>query len=525
MPLHKSLSFWLEIICAILLALAIANPVGCWSAMREHQILIIDSSASMQVGEEWPSLQSQLLDDIRQSSTRDVYTIILAGSTPTITVGPAAQKSEVITAIQNLSPNDSLSDMDAALELASTITAGKVSVYTDHSRQDVADSISWHSVAQPTNNIGFIKATRDGTQIRVSIWNASDVPFIGQLKIDDQSEEPERKELKVAADEIIHLTLSNRSPLVRIQIDSENPDLFPMDDQVVLLPAENRPLNIAVEMNDRTAKMLGLKGEGSKQPPILRLTDGLRLRSSLEAHVLFTDRNMGGAPATWRLSIHESNLKTVTTQQGLFINHRHPILEDVHLNTVTWTYDGSTQLKGTPLIQHGKIILMSEEVQKKGERKIYHLNINPRTSTLHQDPSWPILLAELLEERRSLLPGLVKSNLSSHQNIQIFDASPGSWSMKTPSTATRLEHSGGVLNIPTKELGLHTVSLDEEVYQASVNLLSRTESDLRDRSPQEQKAAHSITESVQQSSSLLSLLVVCALLLLAWDWKVTENRP
>ena len=82
-PLHRSLSFWLEILCAMLLVLAITNPLGCWSSAREHHILIVDSSASMQVAEEWSILQNQLLDEIRQSNKRDVYTIIIAGSTAT----------------------------------------------------------------------------------------------------------------------------------------------------------------------------------------------------------------------------------------------------------------------------------------------------------------------------------------------------------------------------------------------------------------------------------------------------------
>ena len=370
MPLYRSRSFWLEIICALLLALAVANPVGCWSSTGAHSVLVVDSSASMQAAQEWLALQRHLLNSIRQSNKRDVYTVVLAGSTPTVLVGPAAQQSEAIKAIQDLNPSDSRSDMDSALELATTFTTGKVSVYTDQIRADIPEDISWYSVAQPVNNVGFIKATRDGNRIRVSIWNASDVPFNGQLNLYDEQQKIETEGLRLDPDEIVHFTLSSHSSLVQLNIESDTPDPFPLDDQVILLPSENRQLDIAIDMDERTAKMLGLKGLESKQAPLLRLTDGLRLRSSLDAHILITDRNMGGSPTTWRVSFHDSTLKPVTTQQGLFINQRHPLLQDVRLNTVTWTYDETTQLQGTPLIQHGDTPLLSEEVQKRGKTRM-----------------------------------------------------------------------------------------------------------------------------------------------------------
>ena len=525
MPLHKSLSFWLEILCALFLSIAIAEPTGCSSTSSKHSVFIIDASASMQANQYWNEIEQTITQEIRNAKRDTLFTLIRAGHEPLLLAGPKVEASLALSSLKEIHPYDSFADLEGAIELASTLTFGAIALYTDQIPLEPPSSqIDWNSTASPAENIGIIKAKRKGTQVDISLWNASDKPNSGKLILEYAKDNQETKELQFKPDELIHMHFSTSKPSLQARFIPTGTDALSLDNQIFLLPSESRKLKIAVDMEERAARTLGFIRKNNKTAPLFRIADGLIASSPMDSHILFTDRNIGGSPDTWRLSVHSSKEQRQTIQNSMFINHRHPLLQDVSLNNVIWNYSSAKNLRGTPLIQSGMTPLLTEEIQNKGERKVYHINIDPILSTLHQHQSWPIFLAGLLEERRNRLPGLVASNLKSHQNVQILDATPGAWAITTPSKKLQQQHSGGLLQLPAQELGLYTFTLEQEVHQASVNLLSRSESDLRSRGSTQQQSQENHGELSPRNSSMISFFLILTLLGMAWDWRVTEEK-
>jgi Ca-activated chloride channel homolog len=525
MPLHKSKSFWLEILCAICLSITIAEPMGCTSKTSPHYVIVVDTSASMNAGSYWFDLQNNIVKELKSAANDSLFTIIQAGSIATITAGPNVPLAEAVSTLQKLTPFDTNSDLESALDIASSLTSGTIDVYTDKPPpKNLSLQISWNSQASPRANVGIIKAKRSYDKVDISLWNASDLPNKGKLIITFTEKQIEEKELSFNADEIqhFHLTLSEDYPAIDIQFVPAGADGLALDNNVVLLRPESRVLKVGFDIDSKIANSLGLQSNTDAKPPIFRIAESIKTTTPMDADILFTDRNLGGGPETWRVSIHTSNDQLQTAQRSLFINHRHPLLQDINLNNVVWTYSNTKQIRGTPLIENNKIPLLSEELQNKGERKIYHFNISPLLSTLQTDQAWPILLSEFLEERRSFLPGLVQANLKSNQSIQVLDATSGNWKITTPFGVYEKQHSGGTLQIPAKGLGVHTLQLAEETYQASIALLSREETDLRTRQSISRKSEIQNDQNTQPSKSILSIFLIVALLTMALDWKATE---
>jgi len=100
-PLHRSLSFWLEILAATLLSIALSQPVGC-DRSGTHTVLIIDSSASMNAEQSWIQHKESWISRIRSESNQSTFTIIRAGRSASILSGPNSSAEEAIQRLDSL---------------------------------------------------------------------------------------------------------------------------------------------------------------------------------------------------------------------------------------------------------------------------------------------------------------------------------------------------------------------------------------------------------------------------------------
>jgi hypothetical protein len=523
-PLQKSLSFWLELFAAVTLSIAIAQPQGCSSALQTHDVVVIDSSASMNSNGYWSEIQDVIAKDIRASKANSQWTLIKAGAEPTIIAGPKVTKPQALSTLERLVPYGADSNLDRAIELAETITSGSIQLYTDHPPKEAPpEHLKWYSSANSENNVGIIKAKWAGPQIEISLWNASDKPSTGELRLAYSKDQQEKKTLSFTANEIKHLNISRAKTSLSVQFYPNEHDGLSHDNNVYLLSPESRELKIAIDMEKGMSQSLGFTSSNGTAP-LLKIAESVSVGSPMNADLLFTDRNIGGNSDTWRLSVHSSPKQIQLGQNDLFINQRHPLLQDVQLNNVIWNYSSAIQLRGKALIQHNSTPLLTEEIQNKGKRKIYHLNITPTRSTLHLHYSWPIFLSKILEARRDMLPGLVDSNLNPDDSIQILEAPSGTWTITTPSRTYQRKHNTGTLQVPADEIGLYQLALNEKRHEVSINLLSQAETDLRNRGSFHQSTPKTVATLSTESSSLASLFILLALLIMAWDWKVTEGQ-
>ena len=80
-----------------------------------------------------------------------------------------------------------------------------------------------------------------------------------------------------------------------------------------------------------------------------------------------------------------------------------------------WSADPDLVLDGAPIVAAGNLPLFVEDrlFGKDGasEKRAYVLDMDPARSSLQRSPDWPILLSNLIEERRRELPGPSTTNL------------------------------------------------------------------------------------------------------------------
>ena len=518
-PFHQSLSFWLEILSAIALSLLLANPIGCEQS-GVHHILIIDSSASMLKSPLWK--EKAWLSQVQKLGSTDRFTVIRAGKSATILAGPKASPSETLIALKELHPSSPNGNINDAISLGNNLSHGKMIIFTDHPPTiPLSENLEWIAKGVSKPNIGIIKATRKQNEVKLGIWNASQNPAKTTLLVEyGEKQEKQEYEFKPQETQYINISLPQRTNQLTLKLLPKQEDGLETDNQVILYPEEPRTLKIAVDMKLSTAQTLGLHSN-SGDAPLFSLADNLQPATPLKADILFTDRNLGGSADTWRVSILPKKGKSTLAHNDIFINQSHPLLYNVNLKNVYWSYSLDRKLSGLPLIETGDHVLLSEEITGEGLRKILHLNLIPQTSSLHKNPAWPILLSSILEKRRSHLPGLIASNLQSDQFISIHKASKEPWKMKTPSKEVDLGIPKNNIQSFADELGIYTLSNATKTYSVAINLLSREETNRLVQGDFLQRSEKEETLFSQNNSLILSLLLLLLLSLLTWNWRIT----
>jgi hypothetical protein len=95
---------------------------------------------------------------------------------------------------------------------------------------------------------------------------------------------------------------------------------------------------------------------------------------------------------------------------------RDPLLEGVSLGGVIWGGVQPVTISATPVISAGSELLLS---RLNGTRTTaLLLNIDLGRSNLPESPDWPILINNLIEQRRNSLPGLRRWNYRLNEDIQ-----------------------------------------------------------------------------------------------------------
>ena len=466
--------------------------------------------------------EKRWLSAIQKLGSTDRFTIIRAGQSATIIAGPKASPSETLLALKTLHAAAPSGNINDALSLANNLSQGKITVFTDHPpRMALTDNIAWIAEDSPRPNIGFIKATRAQDEVNLGIWNASKAPAKTTLTV-EYGEEQEERSLSLDAQETQYLNISvpQGTNQLRLTLLPEQEDGLETDNQVILYPEEPRTLKIAVDMNNTTAQMLGLYSD-SGAAPLYSLADNLKPSTPLKADILFTDRNLGGAAETWRVSILPKSGETALAHNDIFVNQSHPLLYNMNVKNVYWGYSLDRKIAGLPLIETGEHTLVSEEITGEGLRNIIHLNLIPSISSLQKNPAWPILLSSILEKRRALLPGLVSANLQSDQFIAVHKATKATWTVETPTKEHTLEAVEDDIQFFADELGIYTLSSPSKTYSIAVNLLSREETNCLEKGVFVRSVEKEERLFSHHNSLLLSLLLLLVLCLLTWNWRIT----
>ena len=200
---------------------------------------------------------------------------------------------------------------------------------------------------------------------------------------------------------------------------------------------------------------------------------------------------------------------------------------------VIWAGVQPVKFEMTPLISSGQSILLG---QLKGtQTTAFILNIDLKRSNLVESPDWPVLINNLIEQRRDALPGLRRWNYRSGEVVRfrLFDPpdpAPDSPITLVSGDTTRKIPRDSLIEIgDLNEPGLFEVRDGERsVSRFAVNFFDPAESDLRHLVPGHVPAAEGLLGSATAVDLpytwALWVGTILILLLLFADWFVLRPK-
>ena len=547
-------SLLIELLAALVLTLILSQPRAGDGRSVSHLVAVLDNSASMaSVGGDGVSCRDRAVDEIRRrmnSESRDsVVTVILTGRRPVMLAGPAVKWEEAEQRLDRWAPSDTRHDMLPALDMASQMaeSGGDVLFVTDTlpgEQQRIQPDIEVVAVGQSLSNVAITAArwTLDRTnrtgqvfarianlgprpvEVRVTGVSGAEGLFSSQLT------------LSAAGEESFQTSVPAGTGQLELRIESDG-DPLAIDNRVSLIEPRLRVVRVANLLPQDS-----FSGRSCR-----RVLDAVP--DLVETPASDADLVIGPASelpesrgSLWWLGVgldqstDAAKLPARDLLGPYLIEKRHPLMQGILLGGVVWAGVQAVPYAGSPLISAGDHWLL---MQLDGtETTAYLLNIELQRSNLTDSPDWPILMSNLIELRRSSLPGLERWNYRLNENIsfRLFadaveseQAAERALALKSTRGSRPLARSPVVDVPPPASPGVYTV-LDgpEQFGQFAVNFFDPEESTLtplgsgvRTAVKEDQKSAF----AVHHSDLWLILCGVPLLIALVLaDWFVLRRR-
>ena len=492
-PLLQSLSFWLELLAALCLALAIAGIRGCGIGSSDHAVVVLDGSASMAAVEGDARDEARSIVEALPRSGR--ATVLVSGPDPQVLAG-AALEAEALAALAGWEPGR------ANHELAQ---GGAITLVTDRfSPDDWPPEVGLVALGEARDNLGITRSSRvpagDADVVFVEVTSFAGVRTAATLQVLEGetvvAEEP--LILPILGRQTASWTLPPGTGAVTVLLDVD--DALDIDDRVELAPAARREVTVAVDLAPELAEPLGVQG--------LRLEELFQDVRVVEAGA---DLTLGGT-GDWSVQFADDRAGAVL---GPFLVDRgHPAMDGLTLEGVIWTH-GADEPSGRPLVSAGDRPLVTQD------GTTFHVDLDPFASTLHRSPDWPILLSNLIELRRSTLPGLKRTNVGVGGEVVWTAPDAGVWTLDGREIPVHEDLVLTGLDRP----GLHTLGRDgEDVATVGVQLGDPAESDLRDRSSGNRLPEAETGAVRAELSGLDTLFLLLALGLFCLDLWILRRR-
>ncbi len=467
----------LEILIVVLVALAAASPRGVAPGQALPLLVILDDSFSMRAGEP-DSPRAQAIRAVEaELAAHPGYQVrlIVAGARAEF-LGETCRATAQLRALWPLwkcgSPVGDL-DLGVALARETREHSARLLVITDRApAAPPADGrLQWWAFGRPLDNLAIVNAGRTmfGAKDRffVEIANLSSQP----VRVAGRAETPVTREfsLDIGAFDTRRevFDLESATAPVRVQLP---PDALPIDNSMVLVAPQQRPVKTAVRL-----------GGG----PLHQLTEraleatGLVMAATGPAELLIrTASEVPPAPGQWVWEFVAASGSEPFL--GPFaIDRTSPLAEGLSLSGVIWGAPASGTLRGVPVLLLANAPLVTEERLAQGARR-FQVRYDPHLSNFHNTPNWPILFWNLVRWRQSFLPGPAQPNLRLGMEARLQSV-PGvpDLRVRTPEGETVPVRSNGeaAVFLPTSP-GLHEVENGTATSTFAVNCLARGESDL-----------------------------------------------
>ncbi|MCP4808859.1 MAG: VWA domain-containing protein [Proteobacteria bacterium] len=503
-PLLRSASFWLEVLAAICLGLAIAGIRGCGIGSSDHAVIVLDGSASMTAVEDAARDEARsILQGLPRSGRA---TVIVSGADPMLLAGPAALEAEALAALDAWEPGRANHELGPTMDLATELAqGGAITLVTDRFEPESwPTDVGLVALGEASDNLGITRSSRvpgaKGDVVFVEVTSFAGVRTPATLFVrsgkDVLFEEPVIA--SILGRDTWTWTLPEGTGPVTVELELD--DGLDVDDRVELAPAARRVVDVDVTLEAELADHMGIAGD--------RLGELFR-----DVRVVPSGADLTIGPGDdWALSFEGD--RKVTVLGPFIVDRGHAATEGVTLDGVIWTR-GETVPAGRPLVSAGDRALLTQD------GTVFRIDLDPYSSTLHRSPDWPILLSNLIELRRSTLPGLETANVSVGSEITWIAPEPGVWTLDGQELPVQDDLVLGGLDEP----GLHVLARDGvEVATVGVQLGDPAESDLRGRSSGRRVAEVETGTVRAELSGLDTLFLLLALGLFCLDMWVLRKR-
>ena len=495
--LQTPLSFLLELLTLIFLALAIAEPIIRTTKSQIPLMVVLDDSFSMLAGaDDTPRSRSiTALDELLKPEgfnplAKPRYSVryVLAGTEPQLLNEEAKLAGEAIAELERWTCLSPSADLEAALSFAATLGDSKalILVLTDESPAHALepDRIQWWSYGISQSNLAFVNAARNpsesGERCLFEISNLSGIArkteLVVELNDTQAGESPARLHRSTVAirpmeTHRVFLNLPPKTPSLRARIGE---DSLSIDNTVVLLPQIRKPVHVDIRIQNQRLRSL--------------IEDALEaiersVPATTQPDLIFLDQT------TLADDIGESWIMRLVVEPeasaylGPFVvNRAHPLTEGLSFDGVVWGAGMTEEFIGVPIITAGNVPLLTDTERYTGIHEI-RLRLRPDLSTLQTSPNWPALIWNLLEWRASELPGLERSNLRLGE-ATVLNTNVGVESVRIASPNGDIRDQSVLdrkVSLMARDVGIYEVETGSEQYVFSSNALNQTESDLRTR--------------------------------------------
>jgi hypothetical protein len=480
--IQTPLLFFLELLAIIMLVLAAAGPMIRSNKEVRVFVIILDNSFSM-LANNGTAPRDRAVKEIKrllEESGDFQARFILAGKTPQLIGEPVKTISQAIDVLENWKCLAPMGDLNKSITLGSKL-AGKTArilVITDH-KPDVIPGqgrIEYWAFGKSLSNLAFVNASRASFEGKdrcfLSVANLSDEFIRTKLIVESLNnlqaiiQEP----IELEPHQIYRTFFEPKTGPFPLRARLED-DSLDIDNEIVLVAEPPKTLSIRLDIENET-----LRSAVNKAIKAVKFT---RLTSN-EPHLLITDvpQLTPTGLNLWTVQIL-SEPNAVSYLGPFVVDHSHPLTEGLSLEGVIWGAAKTNKFTGLPVIAAGNIPLLTDKESPTGAHNIT-VNLNHDLSTLAQSANWPILLWNLIQWRKSFLPGLAQSNIMLGSTVTLTkDSREKDLFLIDPDNNTKdISTLTKTVLINPDVPGLYRVKTEKSHYALAVNAVSKSESDL-----------------------------------------------
>ncbi len=491
-----TLSLILELLAALLVTLLLSDLRIQTTGKYRHLVFVLDSSASMAARDQAGQSSTQRAKAfVQEQLTRpDTYlqaTLILTGKRPAILGRSACEPEEAIASLDSYKPGLSSHSPAEALSLALDIAGAQAEIFFVSDQLPPEDEqhrqVTYMAVGQPRDNVGFVAA-----QWRPDYLLAKDEIFMRIANFSDRTKQVQltgrlgeqtilQRTIDIAGGAQEKMVWKAPSGVEQIQFDLAPDDSLDLDNHIVMIKPARKVVTVANLFPDGTVR--------EQIDRALAVIKDIRVVNSAQSAQLVIgppQQFESAGDGSWWLLIgplsgeYRAEGQPKNMVGPFLMETTHPLLEGVSLQGVIWAGAAPAKSNLTPIVSGGNIPLITRVGLPMG--RAYWFNMNLERSNLTLSPDWPILVSNLVELRRTELPGLSRRSFRLGEVIRYPRSDPAAKLRLTGPQGydKELPPSAQVYLAELGTAGIYRILSDRKASESfSLNLLDDKESDLR----------------------------------------------